>query len=284
VIQLGGAEGRRTVRGGSPWSDETPWPKLDTGTANSARVWNYLLGGKDNFAADRDAATTIAKMFPGIVHIARLQRRFLAGSVSYLAGRAGIRQFLDIGTGLPVDDNTHGMAQQVAPQCRIVYVDKDPLVLLHARALQRSAPGGAIDYVEADVRDTEEIISQAARTLDFGQPVAVMMLGLLGQLPDSADPGAIVARLLDRMPAGSHLALADGTDTSPGLKEAVATYNQNAANPYQLRSPQRIAGFFGGLRLVPPGVVSTSRWRPGRQDIGGQPPAVDAICGIGRKA
>jgi hypothetical protein len=272
------------VTGSFPWPDETPWPKLDTGTAHSARVWNYLLGGKDNFAADRAAGDTIVANFPDIVRIARLQRRFLAGAVRYLAGRAGIRQFLDIGTGLPVDENTHGFAQRIAPQCRTVYVDNDALVLVHARALLRSAPGGAIGYVEADVRDTEEILSQAARTLDLGQPVAVLLLGLLGQIPDSADPGAIVARLMSPLPRGSHLALTDGTSTSLALSDAVATYNENAANPYHLRSPQQIAGFFGELRLMPPGVVSTSRWWPGRQDIGGRQPAADAVCGIGRKA
>ena len=267
-----------------PWPDETPWPKLDTGTAHSSRVWNYLLGGKDNFAADRAAGDTIVRAFPDVVRIARLQRHFLAGAVRYLASRAGIRQFLDIGTGLPVDENTHGFAQQIAPQSRTVYVDNDAIVLVHARALLRSAPGGAIDYVEADVRDTKEILSQAGRTLDLGQPVAVIMLGILGQIPDTADPGAIVARLLDPLPRGSHLALADGTNTNLGLTEAVATYNQNAANPYHLRSPQQIAGFFGELRLLPPGVVSTSRWRPWRQDIGGGQRPADAVCGIGRKA
>jgi hypothetical protein len=267
-----------------PWPDETPWPKLDTGTAHSSRVWNYLLGGKDNFAADRAAGDTIVREFPDVVRIARLQRHFLAGSVRYLASRAGIRQFLDIGTGLPVDENTHGFAQRIAPQSRTVYVDNDAVVLVHARALLRSAPGGAIDYVEADVRDTEEILSQAGRTLDLGQPVAVIMLGILGQIPDTADPGAIVARLMDPLPRGSHLALADGTNTNLALTEAVATYNQNAANPYHLRSPQQIADFFGELRLLPPGVVSTSRWWPRRQGIGsGQRPA-DAVCGIGRKA
>ncbi len=245
---------------------------------------DIYYSGKDNFAADRAAGDAIVTAFPDVLRVARLQRRFLAGAVRHLASRTGIRQFLDIGTGLPVDENTHGFAQQIAPQCRTVYVDNDPLVLVHARALMRSAPGGAIDYVEADVRDTGEILSQAARTLDLGQPVAVLMLGILGQVPDSADPAAIVARLMEPLPRGSHLALADGTSTNLALTGAVATYNQTAANPYHLRSPQQIAGFFGGLRLMPPGVVSTSRWWPGRQDIGGGQRPADAVCGIGRKA
>ena len=161
-------------------------PRLDTSSAHSARVWNYLLGGKDNFAADREVGDMILQMFPGIAHIARLQRRFLGRAVRYLAGEAGIRQFLDIGTGLPTADNTHQIAQQLAPESRIVYVDNDPLVLVHARALLTSAPGGMTSYIEADVRDTEEILGEAAGTLDFSQPIALMMLGIMGQLPDSA--------------------------------------------------------------------------------------------------
>jgi hypothetical protein len=258
-------------------------PRLDTSTAHSARVWNYLLGGKDNFAADREIGDTILRLFPGIAHIARLQRRFLARAVRYLAADAGIRQFLDIGTGLPTADNTHQIAQQVAPESRIVYIDNDPLVLVHARALLTSAPGGMTSYIEADVRDTGEILGGAARTLDFGQPVALMMLGIMGQLPDSAGPRPIVATLLDALPAGSYLALSDGTDTSPALNQAIAAYNQNSASSYHLRSPEEIARFFDGLTLVPPGVVATSRWRPDPADASAEPREVDAICGVGRK-
>ena len=258
-------------------------PRLDTSTAHSARVWNYLLGGKDNFAADREVGDLILQMFPGIAHIARLQRRFLARAVRYLAGEAGIRQFLDIGTGLPTADNTHQIAQQVAPESRIVYVDNDPLVLVHARALLTSAPGGMTSYIEADVRDTEEILGEAARTLDFGQPIALMMLGIMGQLPDSAGPRSIVTTLLDALPPGSYLALSDGTDTSPALNQAIAAYNQNSASSYHLRSPEEIARFFDGLTLVPPGVVTTSRWRPDLADASAEPREVDAICGVARK-
>jgi hypothetical protein len=271
--------------GTSPWQDEgfpAP-PRLDTSTAHSARVWNYLLGGKDNFAADREAGDLVQGLFPGIAHLARLQRRFLARAVRYLAGEAGIRQFLDIGTGLPTADNTHQIAQQVAPDSRIVYVDNDPLVLVHARALLTSAPGGMTSYIEADVRDTGEILGEAGRTLDFGQPVALMMLGILGQIPDSARPGSIVSTLLDALPPGSYLAVSDGTDTSPALNQAIAAYNQNSASSYYLRSPEQLAGFFDGLTLVPPGVVTTSQWRPELVDIGGEPREVDAICGVGRQ-
>jgi len=273
----------RTVRSNSPKSERIPPPQLDVGVAHSARVWNYLLGGKDNFAADREIGDMILRMFPDIAYIAHVQRRFLVRAVRYLAGEAGIRQFLDIGTGLPAADSTHEIAQQVAPESRIVYVDNDPLVLVHARALLTSAPGGATGYVEADVRDTEEILHEAARTLDFSQPVALMMLGILGQVPDSAGPASIVTRLLDALPPGSYLALSDGTDTSPALNEAIATYNQNSANSYHLRSPMQITRFFDGLTLVPPGVVTTSRWRPDLMDTDSPPREVDAICGVGRK-
>jgi hypothetical protein len=264
-------------------------PRLDTSSAHSARVWNYLLGGKDNFAADREVGDMILQMFPGIAHIARLQRRFLGRAVRYLAGEAGIRQFLDIGTGLPTADNTHQIAQQLAPESRIVYVDNDPLVLVHARALLTSAPGGMTSYIEADVRDTEEILGEAARTLDFSQPIALMMLGIMGQLPDSPEPSglsgprSIVTTLLDALPPGSYLALSDGTDTSPALNQAIAAYNQNSASSYHLRSPEEIARFFDGLTLVPPGVVTTSRWRPDLADASAEPREVDAICGVGRK-
>jgi hypothetical protein len=258
-------------------------PRLDTGTAHLARVWNYLLGGKDNFAADREVGDMILQMFPGIAHIARQQRRFLGRAVRYLADEAGIRQFLDIGTGLPTADNTHQIAQQVTPESRIVYVDNDPLVLVHARALLTSTPGGMTSYIEADVRDTEEILGEAARTLDFSQPIALMMLGIMGQLPDSAGPRSIVSTLLGALPPGSYLALSDGADTNPELNQAIAAYNQNSASSYHLRSPEEIARFFDGLTLVPPGVVTTSRWRPDLADASAEPREVDAICGVGRK-
>ena len=281
----GAANGRRAHVGTSPSQSGStpPPPRLDTSTAHSARVWNYLLGGKDNFAADREVGEMILQMFPGIARIARTQRRFLARAVRYLAADAGIRQFLDIGTGLPTADNTHQIAQQVAPESRIVYVDNDPLVLVHARALLTSAPGGMTSYIEADVRDTGEILGEAARTLDFGQPIALMMLGIMGQLPDSAGPRPIVTALLDALPPGSYLALSDGTDTSPALNQAIAAYNQNSASSYHLRSPEEIARFFDGLILVAPGVVTTSRWRPDLADASAEPREVDAICGVGRK-
>jgi hypothetical protein len=266
----------------SPDAEEAP-PQLDISVAHSARVWNYLLHGKDNFAADREVGDLILKMFPDIAHIARVQRRFLARSVRYLAAEAGIGQFLDIGTGLPSANNTHQVAQQIAPQARIVYVDNDPLVLVHARALLTSAPGGVTSYLEADVRDPDAIVREAAKTLDLSRPVALMMLGIMGQIDDADEPGSIVAWLLDALPAGSYLALSDGTDTSPEMNQAIAAYNQNSASSYHVRSPARIAGFFAGLDLVAPGVVTTSRWRPDIRDADEEPREVPSICGVGRK-
>jgi hypothetical protein len=271
------------VTGSSPETGERPSPGLDISVAHSARVWNYLLRGKDNYASDREIGDVILQMFPDIALLAQLQRRFLGRAVRYLAGEAGIRQFLDIGTGLPTADNTHQVAQEVVPESRIVYVDNDPLVLVHAEALLTSAPEGVTSYIEADVREPEKILREAAQTLDFGQPIGLMMLGILGQIPDSDEPGSIVTRLLDALPAGSYLALSDGTDTSPALNEAIAAYNQNSASSYHLRGPEQIAGFFDGLELVAPGVVTTSRWRPGPQDLREDPREVDAICAIGRK-
>jgi hypothetical protein len=254
--------------------------RLDTTAAHSARVWNYLLGGKDHFAADRQAGDMILKIFPGIAVLARLQRRFLVRAVRYLAGEAGIRQFLDIGTGLPTADNTHEVAQAIAPGSRIVYADNDPMVLVHARALLASAPEGATSYVEADVRDPDAILGEAARTLDFGQPVGLVMLGIMGQLPDSDDPHALAHRYLDALPSGSYLALCDGTTVSPALNEAIAAYNQNSASSYHLRSTEQIGAFFDGLTVVPPGIVPVSQWRPETEKTSGE----DAtVCGVGFK-
>lgn len=268
--------------------NDYPLLKLDTSTAHSARVWNYLLSGKDNFIADRAAGDLLKQMFPGIVQVARGHRRFLAQAVRYLAADAGIRQFLDIGTGIPTAENAHQVAQRIDPQSRVVYVDRDPLVLVHVRALLTSVPGGRIDYVEADVRDPGTILEDAAETLDLSKPTAVIMLGVLGEIPDSDNPGSIVAALLDRLPGGSYLALSDATDTNPAFCQAIAAYNGKAASPYQLRSPDQLAGFFAGLELVPPGLTAPSRWRSGLADAtarpaSGRPAEASALCGIGRK-
>lgn len=257
--------------------------RLQLDRPHSARVWNFLLGGKDNYAADREAGEMIVQMFPDIALLARLQRRFLVRAVRYLTEEAGIRQFLDIGTGLPTVDNTHEVAQRIAPESRIVYVDNDPLVLVHAQALLTSTPEGACAYLDADVRDPEGILEVAAKTLDFSKPIALTMLGILGQIPDSDEPEAVVGRFLDALPPGSYLALSDGTDTNAALNQAISVYNANSASSYHLRGPERIAAYFKDLEVIEPGIVPTSQWHPEPVDVGRDPSDVDAICGIGRK-
>jgi hypothetical protein len=256
---------------------------IDSSSAHSARVWNYLLGGKDHYPVDRAMGDQILHMFPAIASVARVQRYFLARAVRFLAGDMGIRQFLDIGTGLPTADNTHEVAQRVAPECRVVYVDNDPLVLVHARALLTSSREGATAYIDADVREPDKILDGAAATLDFTRPVALTMMGIMGQVPDEDDPDSIMRRLVAALPSGSYLALSDGTDTNESLNSAIRVYNANAASSYHLRSPERLAGFFDGLELVEPGVVMTSKWRPDTLGIEGATPDVDAIGGVARK-
>jgi hypothetical protein len=269
-----------TANPSSDTSDNVP--RIDTSVPHSARIWNYWLGGKDNYPADRLAGDQVMAMFPDMTRIARLQRAFLARSVRYLAGEAGIRQFLDIGTGLPTANNTHQVAQHIAPQSRIVYVDNDPLVLVHARALLTSTQEGACDYVDADVRDPGKILTEAARTLDLTQPVALMMLGIMGQIPDSDHPLAIISQLVSALSSGSYLAFSDGVNTSETLNEASRQLNQSQHNAYHLRSPEQVAEFFDGLELVDPGLVTLARWRPETTPFPEQD-EVPGMCGVGRK-
>ena len=257
-------------------------PQIDASVPHSARIWNYWLGGKDHFPVDRQVGDQILEAFPAIVENARASRAFLARAVRYLAGDAGIRQFLDIGTGLPTANNTHEVAQAVAPECRIVYVDNDPIVLVHARALLSSSPEGATDYIDADLRDPDTILQQAARTLDFTEPIAIMLMGILGHIADDDEARSIVTWLVAAVPSGSYLAMNDGSDTSEEVVEAARIWNQSANPTYHLRSPDRIARFFDGLELVEPGVVSPPRWRPEPSESG--PPAdIDSFCGVARK-
>ena len=261
--------------------DEEP-PGLNTAVPQTARIWNYWLGGKDNFPVDRQVGDQILEAFPAIVENARASRAFLARTVRYLAGDAGVRQFLDVGTGLPTADNTHQVAQRVAPESRIVYVDNDPIVLTHARALLTSTPEGRTAYVDADLRDPDKLLQEAARTLDFTQPIAIMLMGILGHIEDDDQARSIVNHLVDAVPSGSYLTMNDGTDTSEEVVEAGRIWNQSANPTYHLRSPDRIARFFEGLELVEPGVVSPPRWRP-EPSPSGLPAEIDSFCGVGRK-
>ena len=249
-----------------------------------ARVYDFWLGGKDNFAADRAVAERVAAAYPDIRIAVRAQRAFLARAVHFLVTEAGIRQFLDIGTGLPSANNTHQVAQAAAPETRVVYVDNDPSVLNHARALLSSSPEGATAYIDADLRDTGPILERAAAVLDFGQPVAVMLLGILQGIPDQEQPGAIIARLMDAVPSGSYLALTQiaGDVAADEVAAGVQRYNEQAAAPVAARTHAAACGFFAGLDLVEPGVVQVHRWRAGTGGVGdGRNLAIYA--GVGRK-
>ncbi|MGW3496021.1 SAM-dependent methyltransferase [Streptomyces sp. NPDC001020] len=244
-------------------TDRDDWDsRLQTDRPHSARVWDYLLGGKNNYLVDSQAGDLILQKFPEFAAIARLQRGFLVRAVRFLTHEAGIRQFLDIGTGLPTANNTHEVAQGIAPESRIVYVDNDPIVLAHADALLTSTPGGKCAYLDADVRDPQKILTQAAHTLDFDQPIGLMLLNIMGQISDEEEPERIVAELVDALPRGSYVALSDGTATSEELKAAVEAYNLQSVNTYHLRSPEHIGTFLQGLRLVEPGLVRSAEWRP----------------------
>ncbi len=239
-------------------------PTFDTTVAHSARVHEYWLGGKDIFAADRAAGDAVFAAYPGIVMSVRANRAFLARAVRFLAAEAGIRQFLDIGTGIPTANNTHEVAQSAAPDCRVVYVDYDPIVLAHARVLLVGSPEGATDYVDADLRDPETILSRAARTLDFSRPVAVMLIAIMHLIGDEADPYGIVSRLMAAVPAGSYLALSQvASDIEPEqMAEAARRYNRLAHEQQRHRNRAEVTRFFDGLDLAEPGVVPVQQWRP----------------------
>jgi O-methyltransferase involved in polyketide biosynthesis len=233
--------------------------------AHPARIYDYWLGGKDNFAADRIAAEEVLTLMPVMAQVARSVRMFLAAVVHHLAADAGIRQFLDIGTGLPTVNNTHEVAQRAAPGARIVYVDNDPIVLLHAGALLTCSPPGRCAYIEADVRDPDRVLAEAAATLDLAEPVAVLMLGLLHFIPDIDNPRALTRYYLDALVPGSYLAISHASsdiDTEP-QEAAVKRYNSHSATQIVLRSKADVASFFDGLDLLPPGITALGQWAPG---------------------
>jgi S-adenosyl methyltransferase len=257
---------------------------LDTNMPHIARVYDYWLGGKDNFAADREAAQKVIAAFPDIRRSVQAQRAFLGRAVHFLVAEAGVRQFLDVGTGLPSANNTHEVAQRTAAQARVVYVDNDPIVLAHARALLTGSGEGATAYLDADLRDTGTIIEKAARVLDFAKPVAVLLLGVLHCIPDEDDPLAVVRRLLAVVPSGSYLVASHpAADVSTDqTSEATRNYNEQSPVPLTMRTHAEVCRFFEDLDLVEPGVVQLHRWRP---TAGGEAEARELANygGVGRK-
>jgi hypothetical protein len=271
------AQGDGTVR-------KTGSPPFDTSVAHQARMYDYLLGGKDNYAADRAAVEAGINAWPQFAFAARANRAFLGRVIRYLSGQEGIRQFLDLGTGIPTAGNTHQVAQAIAPESRVVYVDYDPIVLAHARALLTSSEAGATAYIDADLRDTSAILTQAAELLDFSQPVAVTMLTILHVIPDSDDPYAIVAKVMDAVPSGSYLAIShSGSDlfdeeTRDNFKSVVDRMVQQQYTP---RNHEQMAHFFAGTHLVEPGLVPVEEWRP---EPGTDVTSKSAVWGaVGRK-
>jgi len=269
-------------------TDDRPGPgpeiaHLDTGVPHIARVYDYCLGGKDNFAADRQAAGEFVKIMPNILLTVRASRAFLARAVWFLAAECGIRQFLDIGTGLPTANNTHEVAQRAAPDSRIVYVDNDPLVLSHAKALLTSSSEGRTDYIDADLRDIGTILDAARDTLDLSRPVAVMLIGVLHCIPDGDDPYEVVRRLMAAVAPGSYLVFGHPASDVEVEASAQATAGLNAklAAPVKFRSREQVTGFLDGLQVLEPGLVQYPQWRPGPGVENTVPTA--AWCAVARK-
>jgi SAM-dependent methyltransferase len=260
-------------------------PPFDTTVPHPSRMYDYLLGGKDNFAADREAAEQLVAISPATRKAVRENRAFLGRAVRYLAGEAGVRQFLDIGTGIPAADNTHEVAQRIAAGSRTVYVDNDPIVLAHARALLTSAHAGTVSYVDSDLRDLDTILEAARKRLDFGAPVAIMLVMILHLIPDSDDPWRIVRRLVDAVAPGSYLVVSHPARDVQADTVAAITKHVNQlmpATPMTLRRRAEVGRFFGGLDVLPPGLVSQNRWRPDRP-VPDDEPDLACYVAVGRK-
>ncbi|MFA1549940.1 SAM-dependent methyltransferase [Actinomadura chokoriensis] len=266
-------------------------PVIDKTRPHQARLWNHWLGGKDTYEIDREIGDRIAAVYPEIADVARQSRAFLVRVVHFMTGQ-GIKQFLDIGTGLPAVDNTHEIAQRDVRNSRVVYVDNDPLVVAHARALLKSVPDGACSYVQADVRAPETIIEEAASVIDFTQPVGLLLLGIVGNIADEDDPPSIVRRLTDALPTGSYVAINDGTNVlgvdewtpaeATARGEALRLCAEAGTVPYHARTPEYIEALFEGLELVEPGVASTPLWRPDFPQAA-EPRPIDSFGGVARK-
>jgi hypothetical protein len=275
---------RRWLSSDAPDAAGPQAPTVDTTVAHISRVYDYWLGGKDNFHVDRIAAERVIAAYPNIVRSARGNRAFLGRVVRYLVDQAGVRQFLDIGTGLPAANNTHEVAQSAAPECRVVYVDNDPVVLSHAQALLASGPAGATAYVDADLRDPETILAAAAEVLDFSRPVAVMLVAILQHISDQDDPYGIVAGLVTALPSGSYLTLSHPARDlhAAAMAEIANRMNKLIAEKVTFRTQAEVLRFFDGLQLVEPGLVPIPQWRPATVLEAASPTVMWG--GVGRKA
>ncbi len=259
-------------------------PEINTSVAHPARIYDYWLGGKDNFPADREAAEQVREVLPSVEASARANRAFMSRAARFLAAEVGIRQFLDIGTGIPTSPNLHEVVQAVTPQARVVYADNDPIVLVHARALLTSSPEGRTNYVDADIHDPEKILREAGQVIDFSQPVALMLVAIMQYVATSENPYGIVARLVEAMTPGSYLALSHPTVDveSSAAAMGMQILNRLLAVRVTPRTHAEVSRFFDGLDLVAPGVVQTTAWRPdpGDDDFGGK---ATMYCGVARK-
>ena len=263
--------------------DEAARTGIDTTVPHSARVWNYVLGGKDNYAVDRAAGDAMIAALPSIVGVARAYRQFIARSAQ-VALEAGCRQFLDVGTGLPTANSTHLLVQAQAPEAKVVYVDNDPLVLVHAKALLTSTPEGRTDYIDADMHDPERIIEEARRTLDLSQPVTVTFTGVLGHAETTAQAADICHRLMAPLAPGSWLGVAEGVHgPDGGGARAADAHNDTGVVPYYVRSPDDVATVFEGLELVEPGIVPVDRWNADHIEVGTPQEPLAAVAGLARK-
>jgi hypothetical protein len=257
--------------------------EIQSDVPHAARIWNYWMGGKDNYEVDRAAGDAVAEVYPDIVTMAKQSRQFLIRAVSFLAGEVGMHQFLDIGTGLPTMENTHEIAQRYVPESRIVYVDNDPLVLAYARALLvNTTPEGVTTYMDADLHDPDVIIADARNVLDFTKPIVVMFMGVLGYVADFDELRSIITRVMAAVPSGSYLVAWDSSDTGEAIKEGGEKLAETGAVPYNLRSLEELGQYFEGLEMVDPGLESITSWRVDATEVGNAKP-IDAHGAVARK-
>jgi hypothetical protein len=270
-------------RGVTQGNDGGKLPGLDTSVANAARMWNYWIGGKDNYRVDREAGELVREAMPALPLVARMLRRFLITTVDELSA-AGVRQFLDIGTGMPTADNTHDVAQRAAPESRIVYVDHDPVVISHARALLTSNPAGKTDYIQADLRDWTTISAGAQQTLDFSRPVAVLLIAVLHFILDAEDPHEVISRMIADLAPGSYLVIAHAaSDIEAGTAAAMArSYNATSSLNITPRDRATVTRFFDGMELTGPGLMPLAQWW-GTAPATTSGPGLSCYCGIARK-